>query len=410
MKPLYLHCIKQVILLRTFIVFFIFLFFSQTVLYAQIINGNFSFEGINRKYFVFLPKNFSSDIQVPLVIDLHAYGDTAGTEMNYTRMTEVADTAGFIVAYPSGLPNWNSGLGDNPSWPTSNADDVGFISALIDTLSNRYNIDLKKVYACGYSNGGFMAHKLACQLSRRIAAIASVGGVMSVGTKDNAAPVRKMKILQIHGTADVFVPMEGETGWLSVNQTLAYWTDFNNCPLDQAQKTTLPDLDPSDGCLVEKTTYQNCANNNNVIYYKVINGGHTWPGADPPGYNAGLTTHDFNASTEIWKFFNNKYITSVEKLIEEGKSKDHLLGIYPNPFHLKTSIAYQLPTESKVEIRIYNIFGQEIKTFLFQNTQAGEHKVTWDRTNNIGKQITNGIYFINLSALNFKKTIKIIIY
>jgi polyhydroxybutyrate depolymerase len=283
-------------ILRTFIILIFILSISLT--YAQIQTGNFDFEGRNRNYMVFLPNNYTGTLNFPLVIYLHSYGWTANQGMNYTLLNQVADTSNFIVAYPSAIPNWNSGIGDNPNWPTPGVDDVGFINALIDTLSNHYSIDLEKIYACGYSNGGFMAYKLACQLSHRIAAIASVGGVISSNTEANCNPLRTMPVLQIHGTNDPWVSINGNTGWLSVDQTLSYWTNYNNCV--EADTIILPDLDQTDGCSVEKISYTNCSN---VIYYKVINGGHTWPGAGPPGYPAGNTNQDIHASTLILNFF-----------------------------------------------------------------------------------------------------------
>jgi len=256
---------------------------------------------------VFLPTNYTGTVNFSLVIYLHCYGWTALQGMNYTKLHNVADISDFIVVYPSSIDNWNSGIGDNPDWPTPNVDDVGFINAMIDTLSIHYSIDLERIYACGYSNGGFMSYKLACQLSHRIAAIASVGGVISSNTAANCNPLRAMPVLHIHGTEDPWVPINGTMGSHSVDQTLSYWTNFNKCA--EANTTILQDLDQTDGCTAEKISYTNCSYNSNVIYYKVINGGHTWPGADPPGYPAGNTNQDFNASVEIWNFFKDHQLT-----------------------------------------------------------------------------------------------------
>ena len=294
-----------------FVESFFIIFFPQRVLYAQIETGSFKFEGVTRNYMVFLPNKYPDTVNLPLVIYLHGYDCTAQEGMNYTKLNEVADTSGFIVVYPSGgITNWNSGMGDNPFWPTDNVNDVGFISKLIDAILCDYDIDLNRVYACGYSNGGFMSYKLACELSNRIAAIASVGGVLSIGTEQNCNPLFTMPVLQIHGTADHKVPINGTTGWKSVDQTLSNWIDFNSCV--QVDTILLPDLDPSDDCSVEKISFTNCLDNSNVIYYKVINGGHTWPGAGPPVHTAGNTNQDISASVEIWNFFKN-YGKSIEK-------------------------------------------------------------------------------------------------
>lgn len=279
------------------------LFFSQSILYAQIKSGSFNFEGHHRNYKLFLPNNYSITKSYPLVIYLHSYGWTAQKGMSYTSLNQVADTSGFIVAYPNAIPNWNSGVGDNPDWPTPKVDDVGFINALIDTLNNHYSIDLERIYACGYSNGGFMSHKLACQLSHRIAAIASVSGIISTNTLINCNPLHTMPVLQIHGTKDSWVPFRGIEGWNSADQTVIYWANFNNCSLTDT--TILSDIDTTDDCKVEKISYSNSSGKAKIIYYKVINGGHTWPGAGSAGYPAGNTNQDFNASVVIWNFFKN---------------------------------------------------------------------------------------------------------
>jgi hypothetical protein len=146
-----------------------------------------------------------------------------------------------------------------------------------------------------------MSYRLACQLSHRIAAIAPVGGLMSSGTAENCNPLRTMPVLHIHGTKDNFVPLNGATGWYSADQTLSYWTDFNDCA--QADTVPLPDLDPADGCTVQEISYSDCSNESNIIFDKVINGGHTWPGAVTYAQELGTTTMDINAGIKILNFF-----------------------------------------------------------------------------------------------------------
>jgi len=324
----FLSCIK----FRRMILFsgiFIVLLFPQKVSYAQTQTGSFEFEGRTRDYMVLLPDNFRDTTNFPLMIYLHSYGWTAQQGMDYTLMNLVADTSGFIVVYPNAVDMvWNSGVGENPDWPDPDVDDVGFINALIDTLSNHYSINLKRVYACGFSNGGFMSYKLACQLSHRIAAIASVGGVMSSGTVDNCNPQHTMPVLQIHGTADGIVSLYGSTDWYSVDQTLSYWTDFNGCV--QIDTILLPDLDPTDGCTVEKTTYSNCSDESNIIFYKVINGGHSWPDATADYSWAGKKTKDINAGVEILNFFKNyELVTSIEATPNSAKIVYNHIHIHP---------------------------------------------------------------------------------
>ena len=174
---------------------------------------------------------------------------------------------------------------------------------MIDTLDNHYSIDLSRIYVCGFSNGGLMSYRLACQLSNRIAAIASVSGVISSGTADNCNSLHPMPVLHIQGTEDHLLPWSGKTGWNSVDLTLSYWSDFNDCA--QVDTILLPDLDPTDGCIVEKISYSNCSGKSRVILYKVINGGHYWPDVEPRFSFPGKITNDINAVVEIWNFFRN---------------------------------------------------------------------------------------------------------
>ncbi len=273
---------------------------TATVKPFHIESGSFEFEGEEREYMIFIPDTYSESQKFPLVIYLHSLGWTPQKDMEVTQLNQVADNNEFMVVYPSAIGlNWNSGIGDRVGWKTPDVNDVGFIDELIDTLSTSYSIDLDRIYATGWSNGGFMAYKLACQLSLRIAAVASVGGVLSTGTLSDCNPLRPVPILHIHGTRDSTVPMDGYKGWNSVDETISYWTTFNNCV--KTETTTLEDLDQTDDLMVEKISYSNCTNNSNVIYLKRIGYGHLWPDA-----SLGLI-----ASEEVWNFFKDYQLTST---------------------------------------------------------------------------------------------------
>ena len=174
---------------------------------------SFIFDGIERTYRVHLPDNYNENENYPLVINMHGAGSNSFEEEFYTEFDQVADTAGIVMVYPDGVNNlWNI-------FQDGGVDDVGFISALIDTMHINYNIDLLRVYACGMSMGGFMSHRLGCQLNNRIAAIGSVAGLI---VYFNCNFTRKVPVLQIHGTADDVVPYAG------VTNTMQYWTVMTN--------------------------------------------------------------------------------------------------------------------------------------------------------------------------------------
>jgi polyhydroxybutyrate depolymerase len=177
----------------------------------QTLNESISHNGVWRQYIVYIPAIYDGTSPVPLMFNFHGFTMTANDQMTWGGdMRPVADTAGFILVYPQGTLFWGSTHWNVGSWTAgSTADDLGFTEAMIDALAGNYNIDLTRVYSCGYSNGGYFSFELACQLSGRIAAIGSVGGTMSTETFNACNPLHPTPIVTIHGTADGTVSYSG---------------------------------------------------------------------------------------------------------------------------------------------------------------------------------------------------------
>ena len=397
-------------ILKRFIIVLFGLFFVQTSSHAQILTGNFDFEERMRDYIVYLPSNYSSTSNAPLVLNLHGYGSYAEEEMTYTQMNLVADTAGFIAVYPNAIDNaWNSGVSDNPDFPTPNVNDVGFIDALIDTLNNHYSIDLEKIYACGMSNGDIMAYKLACQPGSRLAAVASVTGLLSTSTAANCTSQIAKPVLHIHGTADSIALYKGATGWYSAEQTLAHWIALNACT--QVDTTLLPDSDPTDGCTVERIRYTNCFNNCCVVFYKVIHGGHTWPDAAFNVPKFGNTNRDINANVEIWHFFKtyNRSVSNALTSYSQRPIEYFLWQNYPNPFNPTTTIAYDMPKAYHAHLLIYDILGRHIRTLVDRREQASRFHTTWDGMDKRGMPASAGVYLCRMQAGEYTKVVKMVL-
>jgi polyhydroxybutyrate depolymerase len=273
---------------------------------ADTLYCSFEFDGQTRDYIVYLPPGYKPGL--PLVLNLPGYDVTPQEELDYTSMIDVADTANFVIVYPSGVNNrWNSGISDNPNWPAPDVDDVAFLSALIDTIHAQYSIDLERVYSCGWSNGGFMSFKLACELGDRIAGVASVGGAISTQVDSSCY---SMPIMLFHGTADSIVTYDASNNYMrTVEETIEFWMGINNinCIPDTL---SLPDINQTDGCSVDLITYRDPINEADVVFFKIIGGGHAWPGGnrDLPNERFGNTCRDINASAEIWRFFYNRTI------------------------------------------------------------------------------------------------------
>jgi len=277
-------------------------FFYITRVNAQVINGTISAGGQTRNYIVYLPTGFQPSTPRPLVFVLHGFTQTSSAIMNISGFNAIADTAGFVVAYPNGIGNaWNTNSGMTGG---STADDIGFISALTDTLQALYGIDTNRVFSCGFSAGGYMSHRLACESPRCYAAIASVAGTMSTTAFNACQPSRPVPVTQIHGTSDFIVSYNGGAGGKSVVDVVNLWVNKNNCPSPPII-TALPDINTNDQSTVELSRYTPCAGNTEVQLYKVNGGGHQWPGSSAVLGGIGNTNQDISASAEIWKFFRN---------------------------------------------------------------------------------------------------------
>ncbi len=231
-----------------------------------------------------------------------------------TGFYALADGEDFIVISPDAIEkNWNDGRGDlYVKSHIENIDDVGFISVLIDKAVSELNADANRVYVTGISNGALMAHRLGCQLSEKIAAIAPVAGNFPYQMAPVLSPSRPVPVIIINGTEDPLVPYQG--GYvtfglqkrgrvLSVDDTVKFWVEKDSCPANP-RTSRLPD-GSDDGTSVSVTTYSGCRDGANVILYTVNGGGHTWPGGFQylPENIIGRTCRDFNASQVIWDFF-----------------------------------------------------------------------------------------------------------
>jgi polyhydroxybutyrate depolymerase len=259
----------------------------------------FTYDGEEREFILYLPEVYSKESSLPLVVFLHSWGWDARREMWNSDFNEVAEEYGFVIVYPNATPNWNSCDLDDPVFPTPDTDDVAYIKALITEIHDRYNINLDQVYATGYSNGGKMAYRLACEASEQISAIASVAGSMCESIFESCSPRRVISVMEIHGTGDTTYPYSGKSGGKSVEEGIEFWATTNEC--GSMVTEAMPDIDPDDGSTIEKTTHSECAEGSSVVLMKVENAGHTWPGEDDSTF--GRVNKDIDASIEIWKFF-----------------------------------------------------------------------------------------------------------
>ncbi|MCB0703863.1 MAG: T9SS type A sorting domain-containing protein [Saprospiraceae bacterium] len=374
---------KQRILL-----YLVLLCLPNLVIGQQTINGSIMHDGLTRTYILYVPASYSASTPAPLVLNYHGYSSTAGEQMLYGDFRPIADTAGFLLVCPMGTPDlfginhWNVG------WGASNVDDVSFTEALIDALALEYNINTDRVYSTGMSNGGFMSYKLACELSDRIAAIASVTGTMNLGQFNSCNPEHPMPVMEIHGTADQTVPYNGANWIESTEDVVNFWADFNNCE-NPPIINTVPDINTTDGTTVQHFRYVNGDAGTEVEHFKILEGEHCWPGSI---FNFPGTNYDINASVEIWRFFSKYdingllYTTGTNQQLVESEA----VQIYPNPSNSFLTVAFETP-----ETREFQLTNAQGVVFLsgLSTSDILELDV---------HQLAGGIYFLKIGNQTYK--------
>ncbi len=257
------------------------------------------YTGVWHHYRVYVPASHTCS----LIIHLHGYGSNTAIEQSFTNYMPVADTAGFIVAYPDGLKDSSGKEYWNIGWSFPNTDDIGYLSVFIDTLVKRYSIDPKNVFASGLSVGGFMCHKLACELSNKIAAIADISGSITTQQFSSCTPARAVPVMIIHGTADNIVAYTGSssltTPYVDIDTLIKFCANIDQCnPLPNHTRLA-HDTNTTDGSTVDHYVYTGGLQGATCELYKINGGGHIdWPGN-------GFGNNDFNASQAIWNFFNS---------------------------------------------------------------------------------------------------------
>jgi polyhydroxybutyrate depolymerase len=243
---------------------------SNNALTAGLNDRSFVHDGNSRNYNIYIPTTENND-SLPLVFNFHGFGGDANSYMQTADLRSIAEVEKFILIYPqgtslNGYSHWNAAL---PSATNkSSADDIGFIHSLYTSLLGELNIDERKVYAIGYSNGGMFSYALACYRENFITAVVSVSGVM-LDTTSSCTPSQPASVMHIHGENDTVIPYNGNADYNAVSSVISFWINFN--VTDQsAIETNHADLNAT------AYVYNNGSNGVKVEHYKMIGSGHIW--------------------------------------------------------------------------------------------------------------------------------------
>jgi polyhydroxybutyrate depolymerase len=249
-----------------------------------LLTNQFVYDDSLRIYFVYDSSNSNSGDR-PLVIGLHGTGSTGKEFMVNAGLIRKAPKENFIAVCPNAL-HWanytyfNAGGGFDDL--TNGTDDVGFISALIDTMIRDYQIDTSKIYVIGHSNGSAMAYRIAAQLSHRIAGIGANSGQM---VYEYCNPQFPVPVIHMHGLSDRLSPYEGRGDVLPVDSIMALWQEINGCD-------PVPDtIFNKRGIIGKKWT--SASGKGDIELYTIPNGEHQWPK---------INTLGISATNVFWEF------------------------------------------------------------------------------------------------------------
>jgi len=282
---------------------------------AQSITCKINVNDTGRTYHIFIPTNLDNSKTYPLVIVLHGGGGIGSNMPRFTHFNDLAEKEKFIVCYPDGYHRgWNDHRAGGKL--PSRADDVKFISMLIDELIKNYKSDPKRVFITGISNGAIMSLFLAQELSNKIRGIAAVCGSIPENYASNYHISNPISVMIINGTDDHLVKYDGgpvlfeysdRGAVIPTDSTIQKILHQLPC-YGQPDVYNFPDINEQDESHAIKYTFKNCAGKTQVVLIKVIGGGHTWPGGPQydPKLIIGNVCRDFNATDEIWKFFKQQ--------------------------------------------------------------------------------------------------------
>jgi polyhydroxybutyrate depolymerase len=287
--------------------------------YNSTYNGTWS---CNRTFEYYIPSTYNNSTAVPLLFSFHGLGSTGDQQRDLTKFDQLAEQEGFIAVFPNAtnltregnpcnatLPplggaeiQWNLGAGSLQY--CAGVDDVGFVANMVDWFETNYAINTSRIYSTGMSDGALFSYLLAFNLTGTFAGIAPVCAPMPWGFANlTTTPIT---VILMHGTNDPILSYYGYGGLggnvtLSVNETITFWCGIDNIttpPVETVWGATI-----SDPTEVHRYVYSGGTSGTQVILFKVVNGGHTWPGG--PQYAAeiavGKVTTHIDGSAYIWK-------------------------------------------------------------------------------------------------------------
>jgi len=279
-------------------------------------NITFLSGGIERLVRLHIPTDYKRTVEIPFVLNFHGHSSTAAKQETMTGMSQLANSANFIVAYPQGTigldrhTGWNTG-----PWNYPHVNDVAFTKSIITNVESMFCVNPDRIYAVGFSNGGGFTNVLACKLSNTIAAFGIVSGGMHP-VAGGCTPTRPVPIIELHGTADKVVPYRGNPkndAEPDIPQWLAHWAALDKC-------SSQPQVFLQQGRYMAER-WSSCAGNASIVHYRITGGTHVWPGS--------IGSHEtLDATDVLWNFVSNYRLPSSSSspmIVKEPPTQNNVL-------------------------------------------------------------------------------------
>ncbi|MFT4644050.1 MAG: polyhydroxybutyrate depolymerase [Planctomycetota bacterium] len=369
-------------------------------LFSQMTTYNFKFEGKDRAFNVYLPSSYAEKkAALPVVFFLHGMG---GDMSNFSGLSYKAEAENYIMVIPQAMNNpktgksWSAGaitIKGDTYFPNANINDVGFISSLLDTVSAWYNVNNEKVYVAGFSLGGFMTNKLACELGDRITAIASVSGTMSKKLMSQCTPSEPIPSLQIHSTNDGMVSYKASFTNLGAEELSQFW--IKNNLANKTIDTLNLSKNVNDGFSAIKFTYKGKTKSNEVVLYRLAGPDHN------QSWYTVSSKNDFDAINVIWDFFkehnkNFKQKNQIKEVVISNNIHEVKIDVFPNPATDLISLNFA----NKIKLSSVSITNTLGKTIHKQFFEKAIDEVSFDVRNEF-----QGIYFFQIEDESGNKTV-----
>ncbi len=237
----------------------------------------------DRPFTVIVPDSYSKSRAAPLILVLHGYTSSGDQTEEYLKLTAVAKTRGILYVHPDGTRDGSSNRFWNATpaccnFYQSKVDDGEYLLSIINAVSKKYNVDQKRIYVMGHSNGGFMTHHMACMYADRIAAVASFSGATYFNSA-SCKPSKPISVLQIWGTDDETISYNGgqifNNSYPGALATISAWAKLDKCSAKLIKTSQKLDLEAKiSGAESAVAYYHGCSAKTRVELWTIKGGRH----------------------------------------------------------------------------------------------------------------------------------------